>query len=106
MRGRMNEGASYAPPQPLNEVMIGGTLKYQTVAQGIERAPEAFIGLLKGDNLGKQLVRLICELVELRGCRETGRDWNNRRSNPNWSSRIQGRPAPGVSRHRDKLRWS
>ena len=26
MRGRMNEGASYAPPQPLNEVMIGGTV--------------------------------------------------------------------------------
>ena len=25
MRGRMNEGKSYAPPQPLNEVMIGGT---------------------------------------------------------------------------------
>jgi NADPH-dependent curcumin reductase CurA len=31
----------------------------ETVAQGIERAPEAFIGLLKGANLGKQLVRLI-----------------------------------------------
>ncbi len=25
MRGRMNEGKSYAPPQALNEVMIGGT---------------------------------------------------------------------------------
>lgn len=25
MRGRMNEGRSYAQPQPLNEVMIGGT---------------------------------------------------------------------------------
>jgi NADPH-dependent curcumin reductase len=25
MRGRMNEAKSYAPPQPLNEVMIGGT---------------------------------------------------------------------------------
>ena len=25
MRGRMNEGRSYAPPQPLNETMIGGT---------------------------------------------------------------------------------
>ena len=25
MRGRMNEGKSYAQPQPLNEVMIGGT---------------------------------------------------------------------------------
>jgi NADPH-dependent curcumin reductase CurA len=26
MRGRMNEGKSYAPPQPLNQVMIGGTV--------------------------------------------------------------------------------
>jgi NADPH-dependent curcumin reductase CurA len=26
MRGRMNEGKSYATPQPLNEVMIGGTV--------------------------------------------------------------------------------
>jgi NADPH-dependent curcumin reductase CurA len=25
MRGRMNEGRSYAPPQPLNETMVGGT---------------------------------------------------------------------------------
>jgi NADPH-dependent curcumin reductase CurA len=25
MRGRMNEGKSYAPPQPLDEVMVGGT---------------------------------------------------------------------------------
>ena len=26
MRGRMNDGKSYAKPQPLNEVMIGGTV--------------------------------------------------------------------------------
>jgi NADPH-dependent curcumin reductase CurA len=26
MRGRMNEGKSYASPQPLGEVMIGGTV--------------------------------------------------------------------------------
>ena len=26
MRGRMNEGKSYAAPQPLGEVMIGGTV--------------------------------------------------------------------------------
>ena len=37
-----------------------GKLKYrETVAQGIESAPEAFIGLLKGRNFGKQLVKLI-----------------------------------------------
>ncbi|MDR2991727.1 MAG: NADP-dependent oxidoreductase [Burkholderiaceae bacterium] len=31
----------------------------ESVAQGIEAAPEAFLGLLKGRNFGKQLVRLI-----------------------------------------------
>jgi len=30
----------------------------ETVAQGIENAPEAFLGLLKGKNFGKQLVKL------------------------------------------------
>jgi NADPH-dependent curcumin reductase CurA len=31
----------------------------ESIAQGIERAPDAFIGLLKGQNFGKQLVKLI-----------------------------------------------
>jgi NADPH-dependent curcumin reductase CurA len=31
----------------------------ETIAQGIEAAPEAFLGLLKGRNFGKQLVKLI-----------------------------------------------
>lgn len=31
----------------------------ESIAQGLESAPEAFIGLLKGRNLGKQLVKLI-----------------------------------------------
>jgi NADPH-dependent curcumin reductase CurA len=31
----------------------------ETIAHGIESAPEAFLGLLKGRNLGKQLVKLI-----------------------------------------------
>ncbi len=31
----------------------------ESVAQGIESAPEAFLGLLKGRNFGKQLVKLI-----------------------------------------------
>jgi NADPH-dependent curcumin reductase len=26
MRGRMNDAKSYAPPQPLNQVMVGGTV--------------------------------------------------------------------------------
>jgi NADPH-dependent curcumin reductase CurA len=31
----------------------------ESVAQGLGRAPEAFLGLLKGKNFGKQLVKLI-----------------------------------------------
>jgi len=31
----------------------------ETIAQGIAAAPEAFLGLLKGKNFGKQLVKLI-----------------------------------------------
>ncbi len=31
----------------------------ETIAQGLENAPSAFLGLLKGNNFGKQLVRLI-----------------------------------------------
>lgn len=50
-------------PQALQELgaaVAGGKLRYrETVAQGIEAAPEAFIGLLKGRNFGKQLVKLI-----------------------------------------------
>ena len=39
--------------------VAGGKIKYrETVAQGLESAPRAFIGLLKGENLGKQLVKL------------------------------------------------
>jgi NADPH-dependent curcumin reductase len=37
-----------------------GQLRYrETVAQGLAAAPDAFIGLLKGRNFGKQLVKLI-----------------------------------------------
>ncbi|HEV2548355.1 MAG TPA: NADP-dependent oxidoreductase [Stellaceae bacterium] len=36
-----------------------GKLKYrETVTQGLENAPRAFIGLLKGENFGKQIVKL------------------------------------------------
>jgi NADPH-dependent curcumin reductase CurA len=49
-------------PQGLGELgtlVAGGKLKYrETVAQGLASAPEAFIGLLKGRNFGKQLVQL------------------------------------------------
>ena len=46
--------------QELGTMVATGKLKYrETVAQGIESAPEAFLGLLKGKNFGKQLVKLI-----------------------------------------------
>jgi hypothetical protein len=36
-----------------------GKLKYrESVLEGIERAPQGLIGLLKGQNFGKQLVKL------------------------------------------------
>ena len=41
-------------------LVASGQLKYrESVAQGIAAAPEAFLGLLKGKNFGKQLVKLI-----------------------------------------------
>lgn len=50
-------------PEALKELgTLVGTGKLrprETVAQGIEAAPEAFLGLLKGKNFGKQLVKLI-----------------------------------------------
>jgi NADPH-dependent curcumin reductase CurA len=49
-------------PEALNELgglVASGKLKYrETVAQGLAAAPEAFLGLLKGRNFGKQLVKL------------------------------------------------
>jgi len=45
--------------QELSKLVEAGTLKYrESVAQGLEHAPAAFIGMLKGENLGKQLVKL------------------------------------------------
>ena len=50
-------------PEALKELglLVGsGKLRpRESVAQGIESAPEAFVGLLKGRNFGKQLVKLI-----------------------------------------------
>ncbi|HSB18930.1 MAG TPA: NADP-dependent oxidoreductase [Anaeromyxobacteraceae bacterium] len=43
----------------LGALVSQGKLRYrETVAQGIESAPRAFLGLLRGENLGKQLVRM------------------------------------------------
>jgi NADPH-dependent curcumin reductase CurA len=50
-------------PEALKELggmVATGKMKFrESVAQGIESAPEAFIGLLKGKNFGKQLVKLV-----------------------------------------------
>ena len=44
----------------LGTLVATGKLKYrETIAQGLASAPEAFMGLLKGRNFGKQLVKLI-----------------------------------------------
>jgi hypothetical protein len=49
-------------PQALAELsqhVAAGRIRYrETIAEGIENAPAAFIGLLSGKNFGKQLVRL------------------------------------------------
>jgi hypothetical protein len=49
-------------PEALKELgTLVGTGKLrprESIAQGIEPAPEAFLGLLKGKNFGKQLVKL------------------------------------------------
>jgi NADPH-dependent curcumin reductase CurA len=50
-------------PEALKELgtmVATGKLKYrESVAQGLEAAPEAFLGLLKGKNFGKQVVKLV-----------------------------------------------
>ena len=50
-------------PEALKELgtLVGsGKLRpRESVAQGLEAAPEAFLGLLKGKNFGKQVVKLI-----------------------------------------------
>lgn len=37
----------------------GRLVYHETVAHGLERAPRAFIGMLRGENLGKQVVKLV-----------------------------------------------
>ena len=50
-------------PQALKELgtkVSSGQLKYrETISHGLASAPEAFLGLLKGKNFGKQLVQLV-----------------------------------------------
>lgn len=45
--------------QALIGLVTGGKLKYrESIVEGIENAPKGLIGLLKGENFGKQLVKL------------------------------------------------
>ena len=45
--------------QRLGQYVRDGKIKYrETVTEGIENAPRAFIGLLKGENFGKQVVKV------------------------------------------------
>jgi len=45
--------------QELGTLVATGKLRpRESIAQGLETAPEAFLGLLKGKNFGKQLVKL------------------------------------------------
>jgi NADPH-dependent curcumin reductase len=50
-------------PQALQELggaVAAGRIKYrESVAQRLESAPKAFMGMLKGENFGKQLVKLV-----------------------------------------------
>jgi hypothetical protein len=50
-------------PEALGELgtmVASGRLEYrETIAEGLAAAPEAFLGLLKGRNFGKQLVKVI-----------------------------------------------
>lgn len=50
-------------PQALAELtglFAEGRLKYrESVAQGLEHAPAAFLGMLRGENFGKQVVKLV-----------------------------------------------
>ena len=46
--------------EALARLVVDGRLRYrESIAVGLENAPRAFIGLLRGENFGKQLVKLV-----------------------------------------------
>jgi NADPH-dependent curcumin reductase CurA len=43
----------------MTQWVADGSVRYrEDVAEGLDSAPEAFVGMLRGRNLGKQLVRV------------------------------------------------
>jgi len=49
-----------AANEDLERWLREGRLKYrESVVEGLRNAPKAFIGLLSGKNLGKQLIKLV-----------------------------------------------
>lgn len=65
LRGFIVSDHAALMPQFLREVgpwvHAGRLTVRETVVDGLDRAPEAFIGLLRGDNTGKMLVRLAAD---------------------------------------------
>ena len=63
IRGYINNEFSELYPEFLKEIapaVKSGEIRYrEDIVEGLENAPEAFIGLLKGRNFGKQLVKLV-----------------------------------------------
>jgi NADPH-dependent curcumin reductase CurA len=46
--------------QALRQRVVAGELKFrESIAHGLQNAPAALVGMLKGENFGKQLVKLI-----------------------------------------------
>ena len=43
----------------LNEIMSGQLKHRETIVDGFENTPRAFIGLFSGENIGKQIVRVV-----------------------------------------------
>ena len=65
IKGHLGDALDFTPElkraarAELENLVASGKLKYrETVAQGLKSAPQAFIGMLQGENLGKQLVKL------------------------------------------------
>jgi NADPH-dependent curcumin reductase CurA len=43
----------------VGEWLLSGELKYREhITQGLEKTPDAFVGMMQGDNIGKAIVKL------------------------------------------------